>query len=419
MTVTVAAGQRSQFHREGVAARLAHAQASTAQHQVGRLVGDRLVGEGQRSDTRSVLYRVARRRRVAQRHGVRVGDRRRQGQRHGPAGDRHARRRRARAAVHLHHIRARRRGRTRVEVLVIGQDQGRPVRYGAQQTRRQVRAHRHLLVLDPGWVDAEGDEVPLFLTDGRGDGIRADRELRTAQVQDRAVGQLAAGYSKSQAVCIDCVSGCFQRTVNASNGVRRRPVGDRGRVEVAETGTGVKAESLNVDTCEPTGLVPHRQRRFPVVARGTAVAGRRHYRPHRVADDRLGIARAVGEAHVHPDRAPHVRGRHRVGAARADSRRHIRGVHAHPHEGVAGREGAGRQTVRVVDGALLRRQLLAHLRRAGNLRLAHRVGGGGASGQLQLNRASPVVQLRPELSHFRFLASFVSASSKAKVSEPT
>ena len=32
-------------------------------------------------------------------------------------------------------------------------------------------------------------EVPLFLTGGRGGGIRADRELRPAQVQDRAVGQ--------------------------------------------------------------------------------------------------------------------------------------------------------------------------------------------------------------------------------------
>ena len=114
----------------------------------------------------------------------------------------------------------------------------------------------------------------------------------------------------------------------------------------------------------------HRQRQRPVSF---------HHRRRRIAGKRtLLVARAVGEAHLNPDRAANVRGQHRVGAAvRADTGLPAAAVHPHPLV-----VEAARQPVGVGDVAHPRRQLLTHLRRALDLRSARGAGVGGARQEL-------------------------------------
>ena len=95
----------------------------------------------------------------------------------------------------------------------------------------------------------------------------------------------------------------------------------------------------------------------------------------------LPVARVVGEAHLHLEPLARVRLDQRVGLRRRPRDVRLRAaVHAHPLVGEA-----GRQPVSVHDAGGGRRQGPAHLRRAGNLRLARGGGvGGGGGGFCQL-----------------------------------
>ena len=105
-------------------------------------------------------------------------------------------------------------------------------------------------------------------------------------------------------------------------------------------------------------------------AEGARPASRNHRR-RRVASHRLGVARAVGEGHLHLDRAALVRRGGRVGDVRFPRDVGLgRALHPHPLEAVAHREGGRRQVVGIGDVSLPRRQRLTHLRRARDLGLA-------------------------------------------------
>ena len=332
----------------------------------GRVVGHRLVGEVGRVETRFVLQRVARGNLVAHRHvGVGARDRRRQGERHGLAGNRHARHGHLRA-VDLDGVIARRGYRARVELLAVGQHQLRAVDRRALETRRQVRAHRHRLAVDPAGV---GGVVPAVQTRRQLLGSRIRRELRAAEVEHRA--QRHDGVESET------------HFVGSKAILEREPRNRPGLLAVIDDGVVERAvceavpAPISVDHNNMLVQHPHRHGGAPVSvgAVGGAVLRRGEHGIGRVAGERpLGCTAAVGERDLHLDRLALVGARRRVGGRGLPENVGLVGaVHQHPLEGVVVREGR-RQPARVGDGADPGGQLLAHLGRTGNLRLAR---GGG------------------------------------------